>query len=129
LSAYRQHQKGSASIPNQRFGTLGRVIRCPHCNQEFRLDKAIVSQLTEPVRFHLEEELRQAGERAEAKIAKLETELRRVSKDLVKTQRKTRTGSPTEEGYAPQDLFADVRRLPTCRVFSISATSWPWLIR
>jgi hypothetical protein len=67
------------------------------------------------VRFHLEEELRQAGERAEAKIAKLETELRRVSKDLVKTQRKTRTGSPTEEGYARQDLFADVRRLPTCR--------------
>ena len=58
--------------------------------------------------------MRQAEERAETKIAKLETQLGRVSKDLVKTQRKTRTGSPTEEGYARQDLFADElkRRFP-----------------
>jgi phage terminase large subunit GpA-like protein len=79
---------------------LGRVIRCPHCGQEFRLDEAIVNQLTEPLRIHWEEEMRQAEERAETKIAKLETQLGRVSKDLVETQPKTRMGSPTEEGYA-----------------------------
>jgi hypothetical protein len=93
---------------------LGRVIHCPHCGQEIRLDEVIVDQLTEPLRIHWEEEMRQAEERAETKIAKLETQLGRVSKDLVKTQRKTRTGSPTEEGYARQDLFADElkRRFP-----------------
>ena len=93
---------------------LGRVVHCPHCGQEIRLDAAIVNQLTGPLHIHWEEEMRQAEERAETKITKLETQLGRVSRDLVKTQRQTRTGSPTEEGYARQDLFADElqRRFP-----------------
>ncbi len=41
-----------------------------------------------------------AEEQYQTKIAKLETQMGRVSIDLVKIQRKTRTGSPTEEGYA-----------------------------
>jgi hypothetical protein len=90
------------------------VIHCPHCGQEIRLDEAIVNQLTEPLRIHWEEEVRQVEERAETKFTKLETQLGRVNKDLAKTQRKTRTGSATEEGYARQDLFADElqRRFP-----------------
>jgi hypothetical protein len=93
---------------------LSRVIHCPHCGEEIRLDEAIVNQLTEPLRVHWEEEVRQVEERAETKITKLETQLGRVNKDLAKTQRKTRTGSATEEGYARQDLFADElqRRFP-----------------
>jgi hypothetical protein len=93
---------------------LGRVIRCPHCDQEVRLDEAIVNQLIEPLRIQWEQEMRRAEERAETKIAKLETQLGRVSKDLGKTQRKTWTGSATEEGYARQDVFADElqRRFP-----------------
>jgi hypothetical protein len=100
---------------------LGRVIHCPHCGQEIRLDEAIVNQLTEPLRIHWEEEVRQAEEQAETKITKLEMQLGRVSRDLVKTQRKTRTGSPTEEGYARQDLFADElqRRFPQDQITPI----------
>jgi hypothetical protein len=75
---------------------LDRVIHCPHCGQEIRLDEAIVNQLTGPLRIHWEEEMRQVEERAETKITKLETQLGRVSRDLVKTQRQTRTGSPSE---------------------------------
>jgi hypothetical protein len=91
-----------------------RVIRCPHCDQEIQLDDAIADQLTAPMRIILEGELHRAEEAYETKIAKLETQLGRVNKDLVKTQRRTRTGSPTEEGYARQDLFADQlrRRFP-----------------
>ncbi len=84
---------------------LGRVIRCPYCDQEVRLDEAIVKQLIEPLRIQWEQEMRRAEERAETKIAKLETQLGRVSKDLGKTQRKTWTGSPTEEGYARQGFY------------------------
>jgi hypothetical protein len=100
---------------------LGGAIRCPHCGQEIRLDEAIVNQLTEPLRLQWEQEVRQVEERADTKIAKLETQLGRVGKDLVKTQRKTRTGSATEEGYARQDLFADElqRRFPQDRIIPV----------
>jgi hypothetical protein len=100
---------------------LGRAFHCPNCGQEIRLDDATVSQLTEPFRIHWEEEMRQVEERAETKITKRETQLGRVSKDLAKTQRKTRTGSATEEGYARQDLFADElqRRFPQDQITPI----------
>jgi hypothetical protein len=93
---------------------LGRVIQCPHCGQEISLDEAIVNQVTEPMRVHWEQEVRQVEERAETKITKLEKQLGRVSRNLAEAQRKTRTGSPTEEGYIRQDLFADElqRRFP-----------------
>jgi phage terminase large subunit GpA-like protein len=54
---------------------LGGAIRCPHCGQEIRLDEAIVNQLTEPLRLQWEQEVRQVEERADTKIAKLETQL------------------------------------------------------
>jgi hypothetical protein len=89
---------------------LGRTIRCPHCGQEIQLGEAIANQLTAPLRILWEEE----REDYETRIAKLQTQLGRVNRDLLKTQRRTRTGSPTEEGYARQDLFADElrRRFP-----------------
>ena len=49
---------------------LGRVIH-PHCGQEIRLDEVIVDQLTEPLRIHWEEEMRQAEERAETRSRSL----------------------------------------------------------
>jgi hypothetical protein len=102
----RAARAGVVQAPEQELRRLSR--------REIRLDEATVDQLTEPLRIHPEEEIRQVEERAETKIMKLETQLGRVSKDLVKTQRKTRTGSPTEEGYARQDLFVDElrRRFP-----------------
>ena len=85
----------------------GQVIHCPHCGQEIPLDQATVNQVIKPLRAHWEQEMRQAEELAETKIAKLEKQLGRVSKNLTEAQRKTRTGSAIEEGYARQDLFAD----------------------
>lgn len=63
---------------------LGRVIHCPHCGQEIRLDEAIVNELTEPLRHHWEQEVRQVEELAETKIAKLETQLVRVNRILLR---------------------------------------------
>jgi hypothetical protein len=116
------------------------AIRCPHCGQEIQLDETIADQLTAPTRILWDEELHRVEEQYETKIAKLETQLGRVSKDLVKTQRRTRTGSPTEEGYARQDPFADQLGLPRgpdhscssgpsrCRCHS-GRSAWPGQLR
>ena len=98
-----------------------RVIRCPHCGQEIQLDETAAGQLTAPMRVVWDEELRRVEEQYETRVSKLEAQLGRVSKDLVKTQRRTRTGSPTEEGYARQDLFADElrRRFPEDQIIPV----------
>jgi hypothetical protein len=98
-----------------------RIIRCPHCGQEIQLDETVADQLTAPLRILWDEDLNRVEEQYETRISKLETQLARVSKDLVKTQRRTRTGSPTEEGYARQDLFADElrRRFPEDQIIPV----------
>lgn len=62
----------------------------------------------------LQEQQRQTIDGYETTIRELKTQLERVNKELAETQRKARTGSATEEGYARQDLFAEElqRRFP-----------------
>jgi hypothetical protein len=98
----------------------GLAVRCPNCGHEVQLDETIASQLDAPLRILWEEEMNRVEEQYQTTIAKLEAQLERVNKDLSKTQRKTRTGSPTEEGYARQDLFTDElrRRFPEDQITS-----------
>jgi hypothetical protein len=53
----------------------------------------------------VEKELRGVSEEHQTEVHQLREQLERVNRELAETQRKTRTGSQTEEGYARQELF------------------------
>jgi Uncharacterized protein conserved in bacteria (DUF2130) len=83
------------------------TIRCPHCGEEIAIDETIADRLIAAVGAsgagrlaHLEDE-----------NAKLKAQLDRLSNDLDLAQRRTRTGSATEEGYARQDrVLSELQR-------------------
>jgi hypothetical protein len=75
------------------------TIRCPHCGEEIAIDETIADRLIAAVGASGAGRLAQL----EDENAKLKAQLDRLSNDLVQAQRRTRTGSATEEGYARQD--------------------------
>jgi hypothetical protein len=83
------------------------TIRCPHCGQEIAIDETIADRLIAAAGPSGAGRLTQLGD----ENAKLKTQLARLSGDLVLAQRRTRTGSATEEGYARQDrVLSELQR-------------------
>lgn len=86
------------------------TIRCPHCGEEIVIDETIADRLVAAVEASGSGKILQL----EDENTKLKAQLVRLSNDLTQAERRTRTGSPTEEGYARQDRVVALlqRRFP-----------------
>ena len=93
------------------------TIRCPHCGEEIAIDETIADRLIAAVGASDAGRLAQL----EDENVKLKAQLDRLSGDLVLAQRRTRTGSATEEGYARQDRVVSElhRRFPEDDILSV----------
>ncbi len=86
---------GGRMVPDETEST----IRCPHCGEEIVIDETIADRLVAAVEASGSGKILQL----EDENTKLKAQLVRLSNDLTQAERRTRTGSPTEEGYARQD--------------------------